>query len=64
MNTLDGYIKTVLQHAKCRKKHEFNITFDDILEIYNNKYELIDNFSKWSFDILEEKLYRKLFLFY
>lgn len=31
-----------------------------ILEIYNNKYELIDNFSKWSFDILEEKLYRKL----
>ena len=37
MNTLDGYIKTVLQHAKCRKKHEFNITFDDILEIYNKQ---------------------------
>ncbi len=37
LNTLDGYIKTVLQHAKYRKKHEFNITFDDILEIYNKQ---------------------------
>lgn len=37
LNTLEGYIKTILQHAKSRKKHDFNITFDDVLEIYNKQ---------------------------
>lgn len=31
-----------------------------ILEIYNSKMELVDNYSSWSFDLLNEKLYRKL----
>ncbi len=31
-----------------------------ILEIYDNKYKIIDKYSSWSFDLLKEKLYRKL----
>lgn len=31
-----------------------------IMEVYNNKLEMIDNYSSWSFDLLKEKLYRKL----
>lgn len=31
-----------------------------ILEIYDKYNQLIDNFSSWSFDLLKEKLYRKL----
>lgn len=36
LNTLEGYLKTVLQHARCRK-HEFNITTEDLLEIYHKQ---------------------------
>ena len=31
-----------------------------IMEVYNKKNELIDNLSSWSFELLEEKLCRKL----
>ncbi len=31
-----------------------------ILNVFNGEYKLIDNLSKWSFEMLEEKIYRKL----
>lgn len=45
--------------------HYFKLCVDKdnkklILNIYNYKQELIDNITYWDFDILEEKLYRKL----
>lgn len=38
---------------------DFN-TNNIILNVYNNNFELIDNDTKWSFELLEEKLLRKL----
>lgn len=47
--------KNYLGQLSVDYKHK-NIT----LNIYDNQYKLIDNLSAWSFDMLEEKLYRKL----
>lgn len=53
------------KYKKSNSNYFFKLEVDDIsknvvLNIYNQKYELIDNNIKWSFDVLKEKLYRKL----
>jgi hypothetical protein len=37
LNTLEGYLKSTVQHAKNRKKHSFDIDYEYVLEIYNNQ---------------------------
>jgi len=34
--TLEGYLKTVLNHAK-RRKHEFNLTLEDLINLYDKQ---------------------------
>jgi hypothetical protein len=37
LNTLEGYLKSTIQHAKSRKKHIFDIDYEYVLKIYNNQ---------------------------
>lgn len=53
------------KYKKSNSNYYFKLAVDDInenvvLNIYNQKFELIDNNMKWSFEVLKEKLFRKL----